>query len=462
MASVIAMELARLPALVLVGSYKNFNQVAPSCGNPTKQDAIDWLAAQIEAGRLSMSDVKLYPESKDMARVDAAGATAAKAHDAAVDALTKVDRLSNDLTASQVRMSRLEKRVGDMSSVDTDSVRVAVAAAVAAEFTPFKQAVVAAGAQAVVGSMSDVRCVDFKTALEVFGVDVRDTKGKPMTVSIWNDPACPAVDPDFIWSAEILKHLLLSDRTGENVWFGGEKGTGKSETAKQFAARTGRGYVRINFHKHTSAEEYLGATGLKHGETVFEPRDFLTAYTSPSTVILLDEVTNADAGELAPLNGLLEPMAQVSFGGREWARAAGVLVFAADNTFGSGDDTGRYTGTRQQNVALVDRFSRLVPFTFLPQHKEIDAICKRTGCSRDVAEHTHAAIRVARQKVSDGDIIDAPSIRSVMAFIRALSVLDASEAWETAIVSRQPSESHAMLRGIFVAQINPTYLLEHL
>ena len=223
MASVIAMELARLPALVLICSYKHFNQIAPACVNPTKQDAIDWLAAQIEAGRLSMSDVKPYPESKDMARVDAAGATAAKAHDAAVDALTKVDRLTGEVTESQARVARLEKKIGDLSSVDGDSIKVAVAAAVAAEFVPFKQAVVAAGAQATVGAMSDVRCVDFRSALEVFGVDVCDTKGKPMTVSIWNDPSCPAVDPDFIWSAEILKHLLLSDRTGENVWFGDNK-----------------------------------------------------------------------------------------------------------------------------------------------------------------------------------------------------------------------------------------------
>jgi MoxR-like ATPase len=469
----LTVTLSVMPEVRVIAAFKQYNS-APWL-TVTKEEAIEWLVDSMVSGRISatVDDIKALPinypsikQAVDNRQADtaaaAAGALASKAHDAAVDALEKADKLAAELSASKAQVTRLAKQVSDMSSVDTDSVKVAVAAAVAAEFAPFKQAVVAAGAQAVVGSMSDVRCEDFKTALEVFGVDVRDTKGKQMTVSIWNDPSAPAVDPDFIWTEGILKHLLLSDRTGENVWFGGEKGTGKSETARQFAARTGRGYVRINFHKHTSAEEYLGATGLKNGETIFEPRDFLMAYTSPSTVILLDEVTNADAGELAPLNGFLEPMAAVSFGGREWARAAGVLVFAADNTFGSGDDTGRYTGTRQQNVALVDRFSRLVPFTFLPQAQEIEAICKRTGCNRDVAEHTHAAIRVARQRVADGDIIDAPSIRSVMAFIRALSVLDVNEAWETAIVSRQPSESHAMLRGIYVSQINPSYLLDNL
>jgi MoxR-like ATPase len=126
-------------------------------------------------------------------------------------------------------------------------------------------------------------------------------------VDIWNHSETPAVDPNFIWSKEILQHLLLSQNTGESLWFGGEKGTGKSETARQFAARTGRGYTRINFHKYSTAADYLGDKSLHNGSTGFECGDFLKAWAVPSTVILLDEITNCPAGELAPLNGLLEP-----------------------------------------------------------------------------------------------------------------------------------------------------------
>jgi MoxR-like ATPase len=175
-------------------------------------------------------------------------------------------------------------------------------------------------------------------------------------------------------------------------------------------------------------------------------------------VILLDEISNADAGELAPLNGLLEPNAAVSFGGRVWRRAPGVLIFAADNTFGNGDETGRHTGTRTQNVALIDRFSRIIPFTFLPAKQEIQAIMSRAGCSNDLAQHVHAAIDLARSKVAKAEIVDAPSIRSAIAFCRAVQVLTPKDAWETTVVARQPSESAATLRGIYEVCIDEKHI----
>jgi len=307
-----------------------------------------------------------------------------------------------------------------------------------------------------------VHRVSRDTCLAVFGVDALDTKGNPLMVDVWNHPAAPAVDPDFIWTEGILRHLLLTDRTGENLWFGGEKGTGKSETARQFAARTGRAFKRINFHKHTTVEEYIGAVGIENGKTVFQPKDFLTAYASPSTVILLDEITNADPAELATLNGFLEPNACVSFGGLTHTRAEGVLVFVADNTFGNGDDSGRYAGTRLQNSALVDRFARVVHFDYLPEDFEVEAIVKRSGCDKSLAKLIHGAIQVARHKVKTADIVDAPSIRSAIAFARAMTVLPLREAWTTTVVARQPSESHATLMGIYDACINEETFAQYL
>jgi MoxR-like ATPase len=301
-----------------------------------------------------------------------------------------------------------------------------------------------------------------KSVREVFGVDARDVHGNVLTVDLWNHPNTPAIDPNFIWTAPILRQLLLSQSTGEHLWFGGEKGTGKSETARQFAARTGRNYVRINFHKYTTAEDYLGAVGLVNGETVFQPKDFLMAYTCPSTVILLDEVTNADAGELAPLNGFLEPNSAVSYGGAVRRKANGVLVFAADNTLGNGDDSGRYAGTRTMNSALVDRFARVVHFEYLPLAQEVEAVVRHTGCTEDLARHVLKAVHVARSKVSTGDIVDAPSIRSVIGFIRALDVLNVDTAWASAVVNRQPSESHAALASVFAACIDPDFINKQL
>jgi MoxR-like ATPase len=342
--------------------------------------------------------------------------------------------------------------------VDPAAVAAEVSAAVAQAFKPFAQAVSDAGAEAAVGNLSAVSIVRRETAKSVFGVTVKDSKGNPVMVDIWDHPGAPAVDPTFIWSKAILQHLLLSQSTGENIWFGGDKGTGKSETARQFAARTGRGFTRINFHKYSASEDYLGATGLQAGSTQFEPQAFLKAYVSPSTVILLDEVTNADPGNLAPLNGLLEPGAAVSIGGMVWRRAPGVLCFAADNTLGSGDQSGRYAGTRDMNSSLIDRFSRIVKFEFLSVAQEVEAVVRHTGCAPELAKHIIEAVNICRQKVATGDIVDAPSIRSVIGFIRALQMMPVADAWQSTIAARQPAESALALEAIRTASINETLI----
>jgi MoxR-like ATPase len=346
--------------------------------------------------------------------------------------------------------------------VDPAKVSQAVTDAVAAAFKPFEAAVVAAGAQAAVGSMVSVLRTGCETARDVFGVSVTTAAGNELLVSLFNDPSAPAVDPCFVWTDGILKHLLLSQTTQENLWFGGEKGTGKSETVRQFAAKTGRGYTRINFNKFTTAEDFIGAVGLENGATVFKMGDFLRAFTTPASLILLDEITNADPAVLAVLNGFLETNSAVNYGGQVWRRAPDVLVFAADNTLTNGDESGRYAGTRTMNSALADRFARLVAFKHMSIDVEIEAVVRHTGCRPAIAEHVLKAVHACRAKVESGDIVDAPSIRSVMAFVRSVEVLGVDEAWAASIGHRQPSESATAIASIKAAYIDAAFIQKNL
>lgn len=474
----IKLEILKLPLAQVLGAYAS-RSPTPLTGTAAEQKskAADWLVGCVRANSITLTDIKAAAPSApfqsagaDTAVAGAVGATAIRAEEAALKAIEAVKKLAqrfgDDITNDRLarvqedenlraEIKGLAKKVGE-TKIDDRKVEEAVAKVVADAFAPFRKAVEAAGAQAVIADLSSVSVVDTKTCLDAFGVEVLDRKGDPMKVDIWNDPSAPAVDPNFIWTHDILQHLILSQDSGENVWFGGPKGTGKSETARQFAAVTGRAFKRINFHKYTSAEDYIGAVGLENGQTVFKRGDFLAAFTHPSTVILLDEVTNADPGELAPLNGFLEPNSAVSFGGGVQTRAPGVLVFAADNTLGNGDDSGRYAGTRSMNSALVDRFARVVQFDYLPVQSEVDAVVRHTGCDPKLAEHILSAVRVAREKVQTGEVIDAPSIRSVIAFVRALRVLPIDKAWATTIAARQPVESLPGLTAIYLSCISET------
>jgi hypothetical protein len=303
---------AELFAAGVTSGYENLD---------SKDLQIDALKTAIEAGTLTLDQIQTATPvvtagagSVDDKALESVTAVAIRADSLALSASTqslaalkRIDGLCDTVTSLESSIQRLH-HAPKSEVVDKSAVATAVAQAVADAVAPFKRAI---ESDPAVGdrlmSVAPAWVVEKKPVLDVFGVDVRTVRGDALEVEIWNHPEAPAIDPNFIWTADILRHLIASQNFGENAWFGGEKGTGKSETARQFAAKTGRAFVRINFEKYTSKEDYLGATGLVDGETVFQPQAFLSAFETPSTVILLDELTNADPANLAPLNGFLEP-----------------------------------------------------------------------------------------------------------------------------------------------------------
>ncbi len=461
MANATQLAIARLKITVLNGAMITY------VGRPlvSKTEAVNTLLDKVQSGDLLLSmiescgEVPLQSTTFDPAMLAATSAVAARAEATALDSLklgmemqesaskleTAVRNLRDDIQAVSKQASR---------SIDTASVQAQVTKAVADAFKPFNEAVQASGAQAVVAAMSAVHKIDRKPCLDVFGIDVRDMKGNPLMIDLYNASNAPAIDPDFVWSPSILTHFVISQEYGENAFMSGDKGTGKSISAEQWAARTGRPFVRYNFNKMTCADDYAGAQALENGSSVFKRGDFLQAYVSPATVILLDELSFATAGNLAPMNGFLEGKSRISYGGTTHVKAEGVMIFGADNTFGNGDESGRYAGTNAMNSATLDRFGRIIHFTFMPIDLEIKAVVGRTGCDPRLAEHVLKAINVARAKAKTGDIVEAPSIRSVMSFIRALQYLSVAEAWKATIALRQPSESAPVLESIKLSCID--------
>lgn len=499
----IKIKLLAVPAEKVAGAYNKYCQ-RPMASYSKAQQA-EWLANQINMGTLIMSDVvnfgATYTVGAPVPAFEEPKATTSPLSDAlgrhdqeiksikgAVDSLrisienvsnlaanslnalpsrAKIDALESVTARTEaevlkhgeaiagvaIEVTKLAKQIKDVPVPQEIDATIAVNTAVANAFKQFKESLAPAEAEAAAAKV-DGLVIDRKPALDVFGVDVRDVKGRPVMVDIYNHPDSPAIDPDFIWTKDILEVILLAQDTGDNIWCGGERGTGKSETAKQFAACTGRNYVRMNFQKHTTVDDIAGGTGLVNGSTEFVPSAMLQGYMTPSTVVLLDEPTNADNAVLAFLNGLLERNSAVSVGGAVRRRAAGVMVFAADNTLGAGDATGNYLGLKTMNVALMDRFSYKPEFQFLPPSVESAALQKRTGCNQALADHVVAAWGAMRGKVATGDIICAPSIRGAMAFIKACARLKPVDAWQLTVVNGSAEESVPALQAIFSACID--------
>lgn len=382
-----------------------------------------------------------------------------RAKDAVIIAGTVTNHVDTTLTAMK---DRIDAYVERPVQIDAGTISAEVGRLIAKEFAPFKQAVADAGAETIVADLSGVHITDRRSALDVFGIDICERNGDQVMVDIWNHPAAPAIDPHWVWTEKILRAILGVQGTHDNLFFGGAKGTGKSQTAEQFAAYTGRAYVRFQFTKYTTAMDFMGGKGMSAGSTVFEKGAVLAGLTSPSTVVLLDELSMTDAGELAILNGFLELNPVISYGGAVHRRANGVLVFGADNTLTNGDDSGLYGGTRRLNTATAERFCSVIKFEHMSQAMEVDIVCRRTGCSKALATHVVKALGAFRAKVSSGDIIDAPSIRQTMYFIKNLRLMTVDDAWDAAIGNRQPSESAIAVHAIKTACISADFIEKNL
>lgn len=392
--------------------------------------------------------------------------------DAAVQVASTLDQHADTLRdlvvarQADAEMAIASARLSAESAAATLSARLAdidaaINARVSSAFDAFKAHVdaVPGGAERV-ADISGLRPVDLLPAFEAFGVKVPDANGADTMVQIWNHPDSPSIDDSYIWNEDALRWALIA--AGEansptpaipaNIWLAGDRGTGKTQFAQQFAARTGRALVRINFDRHLERLDFIGSKGLVNGETVWQDGTFLKAFKRPGTVILLDEFGFANPANVANLQALLEPCAQVTFDGISHRRAPGVIVFAADNSTGCGDDAGRFRGVQEQNVALLDRFAATVEFEFLPPDVEAALLESRTGCGATLARQIVGLVNECRRKTVTGDVIDAPSLRQAFALAVAIKHgVPRHKAWENVVVAKAPAESKSALQAAALA-----------
>lgn len=340
-----------------------------------------------------------------------------------------------------------------------DELRAAMRQAIDDAWAPIRAAAESNGTQAQV--LAQVAGPAGRaSALDVFGVDARDARGRVLMFSTWAD-AAPPVDATHIWTEGTLRMLALAESTGRNAWLAGPAGVGKSQTVQQYAARTGRAFERFQMHKLAGVDDFLGCVGIKGGETVFQAGPILRAFTTPGAVCLIDEPATGSPAVMAVLNGLLEPGSpRISHGERVYTRAPGNLFFGADNSNGQGDSGGRFAGVQQMNTATMDRFSFVIPLSYLDPADEAAALVRHTGCTQALADHVIQAFFLARSKVESGDLIDPPTFRQAIGFVQACSVLPVAQAWQVTVAARQPMESQVALAAIYSASIDENLIAQ--
>ena len=282
----------------------------------------------------------------------------------------------------------------------------------------------------------------------------------------------PAIDKDYLWNVEALCQLAAADACGMNPWLFGHAGTGKTEGVRQYAARLGRPFTRIAIERTTEPQELIGQeVPRKGGGMEWRDGKLTRAFRIPHCVILIDEPTLLRSGSLAVLQTALDTR-ELHLSTGEVVRAAeGVLIVAADNTAGNGDDSGRYVDTAAVNVAFMDRFAFRVEFSYLPPGQESTMLANRTGILSQASKIMVEYAGLTRSNADAGKLTIGLTPRRLLCWAKGVKAgIPSAKAFHSCVVASAAPEDretilmleaqslrsqHAMIDGLARGTIDP-------
>ena len=184
--------------------------------------------------------------------------------------------------------------------------------------------------------------------------------------------------------ARYTKAIVECIRHRKDVLCYGPAGTGKTSGIKQIAGALGIPVIQYTCGEDTTLWDLFGSDELvrQDGTTVTNFRQKAIAIACEEAkkikgdrmtkcILILDELDTCTPGLISHLNQLICEH-EIEFEGRKFD-ASKVLIYATSNTAGTGDSTGKYSGTRCINAALRDRFMP-IRLGYMSQAEECDLL----------------------------------------------------------------------------------------
>ncbi len=273
-------------------------------------------------------------------------------------------------------------------------------------------------------------------------------------VSLWDaHGAAPAIDPFYVVDPVNMALVATAAESNVNVWQVGPSGSGKTTQPEQFAAATGRPFTKIACTKHTEVADLVGGDALVEGETRWQDGALIAAMRIPGMVILIDEPTLASPGVQAIFQNVTDDHRSYTIHSTgEVVRAAqGVFFVVADNTNGSGDETGQYAGTYQANGALINRFKRMVRVEYMTRAQEVQALVNHTAITKEAAAQVVDFFITARRLPEMEGVI--MSLRQMVGFVGVVKDgFPSKVAMEVAILNKLPATERAAIEALATLQ----------
>ena len=216
----------------------------------------------------------------------------------------------------------------------------------------------------------------------------------------FNGVFTPKVNETYFITPEIeslfLRITNLAKNKTQKVMLQGAHGAGKTEMAMQFSALNNKPMLIMDCANLKEPRDWFGYKTVSNGDIVWHESQFDRAISEGGHVILLDEINRVHPSVLNTLLPLLDSR------GFTYLEEKGDCIRVGARTifFATMNEGSAYTGTSSTDIALRDRFSRIVEVQYLSKSKEIELLTKRTGIAHaDAAKLVDIANQV-RKKAS--------------------------------------------------------------
>lgn len=199
---------------------------------------------------------------------------------------------------------------------------------------------------------------------EVFNVKAPENA----LVSVLKDKTNPylqAPNNNYVFRNDVLREVLafLKKNDGDGLYVFGPTGSGKSSVVTEITARLNRpticfaGTGRTEFSDLVGHHALISTAPNQPPEMQFQYGPLPLAMKN-GYVLLINEVDLIDPSELSGLNDVLQglPLIINANGAEVIKPHSNFRVIVTGNSFGAGDDTGKYQGVVLQNIASMDRY----------------------------------------------------------------------------------------------------------
>ena len=216
----------------------------------------------------------------------------------------------------------------------------------------------------------------------------------------------------------------------------GPKGTGKSRSLEEAFSIMGIKHIRVTMGQIADPSILFGQTEIEVEEgnnvTRYE-KGFIPLCAELGMALILDEIDTAPPDILTAMNTCLEADGRIILrtekGFEEVKKQPGFFITATANSWGYGEQTMDYAGTKSQNRATFDRFSPKFPVNFdydiikkilndkLPP-VVLEALLKENGLE---AHHRGIFVKI-QDSIASGIINDDMGMRPMIRFAEDFNI----------------------------------------